>query len=145
MTKTGELTEADVMALAQRAVTAEGGRVFRNNVGTGWQSRQKALKVSRPTDIVMQPGDVLLRGAQYIHFGLFKGSADEIGWRPVVITPEMVGRTIAQFVSLEYKATNGRVDADQQNWMEQVRGAGGLAAIVRDPAVVKSLFAQGLI
>ena len=127
------LIEADIMALSQRVVTELGARVFRNNVGTGWQG--KPIKVTVPTEVLMKPGDILLRGARIVHFGLMKGSGDDIGWRSVRITQEMVGQVIAQFVSLEFKVPGKHPDPDQIQWFNNVREAGGLAAIIRDPDV----------
>lgn len=60
-------------------------------------------------------------------------SADLIGWRRVVITPEMVGRPIAQFVSREVKHHGWRWSGDahelaQSRWLLLVAIAGGDAA-----------------
>jgi hypothetical protein len=63
--------------------------------------------------------------------GLFPGSGDLIGWRTVTITPDMVGQSIAQFLSIEVKTPTGRVRPDQVNWAEQINAAGGLAIIAR--------------
>ncbi len=78
-------------------------RVFRNNVG-------------------------MINGIQ---FGLCKGSADLIGWKTVTITEDMIGKEIAQFVSVEVKTPNGRVGKYQNLWLEAVQKAGGLAIIAR--------------
>jgi len=63
--------------------------------------------------------------------GLFPGSGDLIGWRTVTITPDMVGKPIAQFLSIEVKTTTGKVRPDQSNWLKQVNISGGLAIIAR--------------
>ena len=64
-------------------------------------------------------------------FGLAKGSADLIGWRTVIITPEMVGQRLAVFTSIEVKTPTGRVRPEQHAWMAAVSGAGGIAGIAR--------------
>jgi hypothetical protein len=56
-------------------------------------------------------------------------SADYIGIRPVLITQDMVGQTIGQFVSVEYKGTHGKVDPAQIAWAKLVRSLGGYAEI----------------
>lgn len=64
-------------------------------------------------------------------FGLAKGSADLIGWRTITITPDMVGRQLAVFTSIEVKTERGRVRPEQHAWLTAVTGAGGIAGIAR--------------
>jgi hypothetical protein len=66
-----------------------------------------------------------------VSFGLCKGSADLIGWRSVTITPEMVGQQIAVFTSIEVKAATGRIRPEQQQWLNAVQAAGGIAGVAR--------------
>ena len=66
-----------------------------------------------------------------VQFGLAKGSADLIGWRTVTITPEMVGTQVAVFTSIEVKTPTGRLQPEQQQWMEAVQAAGGIAGVAR--------------
>jgi hypothetical protein len=66
-----------------------------------------------------------------VRFGLHPGSADLIGWRSVEITPDMVGRRVAVFTSIEVKTPTGRLRPDQANWQAQVEEAGGIAIIAR--------------
>jgi hypothetical protein len=69
-------------------------------------------------------------------------SGDLIGWRPVVITPDMVGKMLAQFVSVECKRENwtppplDTTDQDaaaQYRWATLVNSEGGYAVFVNDP------------
>jgi VRR-NUC domain len=83
-------------------------RLFRNNTGT--------LR-----DINGRP----------VSFGLCKGSADLIGWTTRTITPEMVGQTVAIFTSIEVKSSSGRVKPEQQQWLQAVAAAGGIAGVAR--------------
>jgi hypothetical protein len=83
-------------------------RIFRNNTGT--------LK-----DANGRP----------VQFGLCKGSADLIGWKQVTITPDMVGQQIAVFLSIEVKTPTGRVRPEQQQWLDAVQAAGGVAGVAR--------------
>ena len=71
------------------------------------------------------------RTGRLVTFGLARGSADLIGWRSIVVTPDMVGRRIAVFTSIEVKTPTGRVRPEQQAWLGVVRGAGGIASIAR--------------
>jgi hypothetical protein len=83
-------------------------RLFRNNTGT------LPDKNGRP-----------------VSFGLCKGSADLIGWTSRTITPEMVGQQIAVFTSIEVKSSSGRVKPEQQQWLNAVQAAGGIAGVAR--------------
>lgn len=74
------------------------------------------------------------RTGRLVTFGLAKGSADLIGWRTVVVTPEMVGQRIAVFTSIEVKTTTGRLTPAQHAWLGVVRGAGGIAGVARSVA-----------
>lgn len=95
-----------------RIMLALGGhpriRIFRNNVG-----------LARFPD------------GSTVRYGLCPGSADLIGWREVTITPEMVGQTVAQFLSVECKAPKGRASELQDAWFFAVKRAGGIAVIAR--------------
>ena len=66
-----------------------------------------------------------------VQFGLARGSADLIGWRTVVVTPEMVGQRLAVFTSIEVKTPTGRLTPQQQHWLGAVRAAGGIAGVAR--------------
>ena len=71
------------------------------------------------------------RTGRPVQFGLARGSADLIGWRTVVVTPEMVGQRIAVFTSIEVKTSTGRLTPAQHNWLGAVRSAGGIAGVAR--------------
>lgn len=71
------------------------------------------------------------RTGRMVQFGLARGSADLIGWRTIVITPEMVGQRIAVFTSLEIKTPTGRLAPAQRHWLQAVHQAGGIAGVAR--------------
>jgi hypothetical protein len=71
------------------------------------------------------------RTGRLVTFGLARGSADLIGWRTVVVTPEMVGQRIAVFTSIEVKTRTGRLAPAQQHWLQAVKAAGGVAGVAR--------------
>jgi hypothetical protein len=98
-------------------------RLFRNNTGTLRDAN------GRP-----------------VQFGLCKGSADLIGWKRVTITSEMVGSTVAVFLSIEVKTATGRLRPEQQQWMDAVQAAGGIAGVARSVSDAETLLrdvAQG--
>jgi hypothetical protein len=81
-----------------------------------------------------------------VQFGLCKGSADLIGWKRVTITPEMVGTQVAVFLSIEVKTATGRLRPEQQQWLDAVQAAGGIAGVARSVSDAQALLrdvAQG--
>lgn len=84
-------------------------------------------------------GYAILPNGTPITFGLCPGSADLIGWHTVTVTPDMVGRRLAVFLSVEVKGTKGRPSLAQLNWQRVVDEAGGIAVIARsvDEAVAR--------
>lgn len=71
------------------------------------------------------------RTGRLVTFGLARGSADLIGWRTIVVTPEMVGQRLAVFTSLEIKTPTGRLAPAQRHWLHAVYQAGGIAGVAR--------------
>ena len=59
------------------------------------------------------------------------GGSDLIGWTSITVTPEMVGQTVAVFVAVKVKDAKGRASAEQVNFINAVRRAGGRAGIAR--------------
>jgi hypothetical protein len=102
------VSEQRIQQEIRLAISKGHTRVFRNNTGTLRDAN------GRP-----------------VQFGLCKGSADLIGWRTVTITSEMVGQQVAVFTSIEVKTPTGKVQPEQQQWLEAVQAAGGIAGVAR--------------
>jgi hypothetical protein len=77
-----------------------------------------------------------------VRYGLQPGSSDLIGWRTVTITPEMVGQQVAVFTSIEVKTATGRVKPEQQQWLNAVQAAGGIAGVARSVEDAQALTAE---
>lgn len=116
------MNERDITNPLLKAASKVGARLFRQNVGRGWVGRLVSQK----------DGTVVLANARVLHAGLCKGSSDVIGWMPVVITPDMVGRRIAVFTALEVKTPGVPTTDEQANFVRAVRESGGYAAVVRN-------------
>jgi hypothetical protein len=82
-------------------------------------------------------GEAKSADGRYIIYGLCPGSGDLIGWQTVTITPDMVGQRFARFLSVEVKGPRGAIRPDQQNWLEQVQAAGGIAIVARSADAVQ--------
>jgi hypothetical protein len=102
------VTEQRIQQEIRLAISHGDTKVFRNNTGT--------LK-----DANGRP----------VQFGLCKGSADLIGWHTVTVTPDMVGTQVAVFLSIEVKTPTGRLRPEQQQWLDAVQTAGGIAGVAR--------------
>lgn len=109
------------------AWTKMGNRLFRINSGMGWVGKSTVIRVK--TQMTLSPGTVVIHNARPLHAG-FTGCSDYLGFKRIVITPEMVGQTIAQFVAMETKDT-GRLSPEQKNFINMVNESGGIAKEVR--------------
>jgi hypothetical protein len=116
-----------VETLAMLEMTKRGARVFKNAMGQGFAGA-----------VVEEYNDsaghiVTLKGARRVRYGVQNpGGSDLIGWRPLAVTPEMVGYTVAQFVACECK-TEGYKSAskEQKTFLAAVAQSGGVAVIAR--------------
>ena len=117
------MTPATALTNQIRAATSKlGARLFNTHVGKFWAGRV----VGR-----LPNGDTVLRNARIVNVGV-KGQSDLNGWIPVVVTPEMVGTTVAIRVEIEVKTTD-RPSLEQLAWIEAVKKMGGRAGVARSP------------
>lgn len=106
-----------------------GARLWRRNIGMAWAGDAK--RFSAAGTVSVRAGDVLIRQARPFHNGEV-GQSDTYGWRPLVITADMVGTTIAQHVEIEAKTGTGRESQEQRWWGEAVTKSGGLYGVARE-------------
>lgn len=116
------MSEKKIQTEIMLAASKTGATVFRNNQGQGVLGQ-----------VVKQEGTQFhIINGRRIQFGVCNpGGSDLIGWRTVTVTPDMVGKPVALFLALEVKTPTGKPTADQVNFIQAVRKAGGLAGIVR--------------
>lgn len=115
------MSEAAVQALVRLEAAGRGVMLWRNNVGvlldaTGRPVRYGLANDSKALNTALKSGDL-------------------IGWRAVTITPDMVGKTIAQFVSRECKPGDWKYRGDahekaQKAWTDIINRDGGDACFV---------------
>ena len=111
-------SEARVQSEIRLAAPAKGYRLFRNNVGALLDARGVPVRFGLANDSKAL-------NERY-------KSGDLIGWRRLVITPQMVGSTVAQFTSLECKEASWTYRGDahevaQARWAALVASEGGYA------------------
>lgn len=106
--------ERDVQSRVWRRASQLGSRLFRNNVG-----------LAKFLDRFGKP--------RKVRYGLCPGSSDLIGWTPVTITPDMIGRTVAVFTAIEVKRDQFEdPKPGQVRFLEAVRRAGGIGIQCHD-------------
>ena len=113
------LTEAYTQSLVRLEGARKGVKLWRNNVGALLDSRGVPVRYGLGNDSpalnkVIKSGDL-------------------IGWRPLLITPDLVGAKVAQFVSRECKRPGWSYRGDaheeaQLKWAQVVNADGGDAA-----------------
>lgn len=120
------MSETKIMNKIQIAMSKIGARLFRNQVGK------------------FQASD-----GRWISSGLGPGSSDLIGWHTIQVLPNMVGKRIAVFTAIEVKTAKGRASKEQEQFIHNVKFAGGTAFIARsteeaiDKLVKESSIANG--
>lgn len=106
-----ETTTSNLIAVA---VSDAGAVTFRNNTGAALDPHT----------------------GRVVRYGLGPGSPDRVGWVPVTIRPEHVGRTLAVFVGIEAKTPTSHTEpkrlAGQRHWLESLAAAGGIAMFASD-------------
>jgi len=121
-TSTVAASEAHVQSLVRLEAAHKGLKLWRNNVGVLTDERGIPVRYGLANDspklnAVLKSGDL-------------------IGWRPLVITQEMVGSKIAQFVSRECKRpgwvyTGSQHEQAQLKWVQLIVADGGDACFTQ--------------
>lgn len=104
-----EMKETNIQNFSLIAGSQSGAMIWRNQVGTFYNRSGNPVKV----------GNV--------------GAADSLGVVPVVITQDMVGKTIGVAIACEFKAKRGRQSDDQKRWQSNFEKRGGKYALIRSP------------
>lgn len=109
-------SETAVLNLVKAEASRKGLRLWRNNVGAAYMKEGTFLRYGLANESKAM-NEVIK-------------SADLIGIRPVVITMDLVGLTIGQFVSREikhagWKFTGTPLELAQQSWAQLIVSLGG--------------------
>ncbi len=129
------MIEAATQPQIRLAAAQAGWNLYRNNVGALLDERGRPIRFGLAND------------SPQLNKRLKSG--DLIGWRSFTVTPEWVGHRIAQFVSVECKASDWRlIPSDERGqaqlaWARLVERAGGHAGFARGAADLASLTVRG--
>lgn len=112
-------SEALAQSLVRLDAAEHGITLWRNNVGTLPDRNGRPVRFGLANDSAQL--NAVLK------------SSDLIGWRPVVVTPEMVGQTVAVFVARECKPEGWKYrgnphEVAQQRFLDMINHNGGDAA-----------------
>lgn len=122
-----------------RLALSQPGRVlWRNNTGVAWMG--EPIRVDKLGIVHVQKGDVIVRQARRVEFGLCPGSPDLIGWQTIEVTPDMVGKKIAVFAGVEVKTATGRVSPKQAQFIQTAKAAGALVGVARNVQQAELIF-----
>ncbi len=98
-----------------------GHRLFRCNTGMAWAG--KLVRPTKPMMVQIFPGDVIIRSAYPIHFGLTEGGSDLIGWSDK-----------GKFMGFETKIPGHNTDKErlekQFKFIDAIRLSGGISGMV---------------
>ena len=131
-------SEATVMQEVRLEVSRRNARVFRNNNGVAVDNRGNRVRYGFANES-KQINQILK-------------SSDLIGFTPVVITPDMVGKKVAIFTAIEVKKSSWKYTGDmpcickpgksqcihchekaQNTFIDMINNQGGYAQFVTDP------------
>lgn len=107
-------------------------KIWRNNTGQAWQGKRFGLKRgTRVVDemgctIIVEPGDILIKGAHPVNFGL-AGSGDIAG----IIAPAGI------MIYIETKYGRYKQTEQQKRFAKMIQDMGGIYIVARDPELVE--------
>lgn len=113
--------EATVQAAVRLKASSKGWRLWRNNCGVAVDKRGVPVRYG------------LCNESKQMNQNL--KSSDLIGIRPIVITPDMVGQVIGQFVAIECKHEDWKEKKDnhtqaQRRYLDMVNALGGYGVFI---------------
>lgn len=112
--------ESSLYGEIMRALSRDATRLFRQQSGLFWTGRVIEHTAQR----------VVLLNPRAVKVGT-PGMSDLGGITSVIITPDMVGRTVGIDVQIEVKSNRGRVTPEQAAYLSTLQSLGARAGIAR--------------
>jgi hypothetical protein len=125
------MLEAAVQTHTRLELARAGALVWRNNVGACEDKSGRIIRYGLCNESAQMNRAVK--------------SSDLVGVMPVVVTPDMVGKTVGLFLAVECKHSDWHMTpgdqraAAQLRYIELVRSVGGIGGFITDPAQVAGL------
>lgn len=132
--------ETDIVHTIMKDASLHGARLFKNVRGLFFtldsvRALCDAAKSMNPKRVVDA-----IRNLRQVRAGLqADGSSDLIGFRPLLITQEMVGLTLPIFTNIEVKTATGALKEKQPEWLNFVLKNGGFSGVARSPEDAKKI------
>lgn len=116
------IKESNLIKKWRLKFSKNGNRLFRVNIGMGWQGKiiNKCAK------------NLTLANPRPFKTGLPAGFPDTFGWTKIKITEKDVGKEIAVFTAIEFKTGNVKTTNEQNDFINYVNSQGGIAKIIRE-------------
>jgi len=135
------MLESNVLRHVWLAVAAT-SVLFRVQTGKAWVSSLGPKAIRRLND-----GSIVIPAARPVALGFGRpngdpvvGTHDLVGWTSIVITPEMVGMTVAVLTTIETKHSDGGTRTEEQvSFCEAVRAAGGISGFASSPDMAQRI------
>lgn len=81
-----------------------------------------------------------MKDGYFIRYGVGQpGGSDLIGFTPRLIGEGDVGTELPIFTAIEVKTKTGRISPEQQNFIDVIRRAGGIAGVARSPEEARKI------
>lgn len=84
-------------------------------------------------EVLSHDGKMLLLKNPTKILGAPAGTSDIIGCKSVLITPQMIGKTIGQFICLEVKKPGEKAKKHQENFLAVMKSRGAITGVARSP------------
>lgn len=107
-------------------------RLFRNHRGAAWQG----------SNFQVRNGRVISGNARFVTFGLAPGASDFVGMHRIVITADMVGKSLSVPVMLETKTEDQRTTKEQKSFLSMAHDMGCISGVATSIDEAKNIISD---
>ena len=103
---------------------------YRLDSGQGYVGGQE-FTAKKDGTFFVKKNDCIIKNPQRLKYGI-TGAGDRLGWTEAEITPDMIGKKIGIFTSIEDKSSTDRIGLEQIIFLLNVRLGGGIAEVYKE-------------